>query len=205
VVFGRFSAVEGKIDNNQRPNRRSEIRERIVFVTKVKGESDYRRTECKGEMLRARLNMTLDQVAPAAGPKSSEIRPSLNYQPRVLVVEDHDDTRSVLERFLTRAGFQVAAAEDLKTGLNFLETEPFTAIISDIALPDGTGYALISEARRRGIRAVAIALSAYSYPAEVFQPGITGFDYHLRKPFDLAKLRSLLQTAPESGDAAADN
>jgi CheY-like chemotaxis protein len=111
----------------------------------------------------------------------------------ILVVEDHDDTRTVLERFLTRCGYDVAAAGDLKTGLTFLQTLRFDAIVSDIALPDGTGYALVSEARRRGIGALAIALSAYSYPREVEERKLTGFDYHLRKPLDCIHLRSLLQ------------
>jgi len=114
---------------------------------------------------------------------------------RVLLVEDHRDTRSVIQRFLLRSGFQVVAAADLKTALQLIETERFEIIVSDIALPDGTGYALISEARRRGVRALAIALSAYSYPAEVFEEQITGFDHHLLKPFDPVRLRSLLDTA----------
>jgi CheY-like chemotaxis protein len=118
----------------------------------------------------------------------------------ILVVEDHDDTRDALKRFLTRCGYDVAAAGDLKTGLDFLQTEPFDAIVSDIALPDGTGYALISEARRRGIGALAIALSAYSYPHEVEERKLTGFDYHLLKPLDCIHLRSLLQHEDEKGN-----
>jgi CheY-like chemotaxis protein len=114
---------------------------------------------------------------------------------RVLVVEDHEDTRAVLARFVRSCGFEVAAAGTLKTGLDLLQTEGFGAIISDIALPDGTGYALVSEARRRGINVLAIALSAYSYPEDVLTAKLTGFDYHLKKPFDCVQLRSLLEKA----------
>jgi CheY-like chemotaxis protein len=112
---------------------------------------------------------------------------------RILVVEDHEDTRQVLIRLLTSWGFDVAPADDLQSGLNFLHTQRFDAIVSDIALPDGTGYALVSEARRRGIDVLAIALSAFSYPRDIEQAKVTGFDYHLQKPFDCDQLRSLLQ------------
>jgi len=112
---------------------------------------------------------------------------------RILFVEDHQDTRQVLTRLLTRWGFDVAPAGNLKTGLNRLEREPIDVILSDIALPDGTGYALVSEARRRGKEVLAIALSGYNYPSEVQIAKLTGFDHHLSKPCDCQQLRALLQ------------
>ena len=111
---------------------------------------------------------------------------------RILLVEDHQDTRQVLTRLLTHWGFDVVAAECLESGLNHLDSEPFDVILSDIALPDGTGYALVSEARRRGKDMLAIALSGYSYPSEVHISKLTGFDHHLSKPCDCQQLRSLL-------------
>ena len=127
---------------------------------------------------------------------------------RILIVEDHDDTRDALERFLSRCGYGVAVAADLRTALTLLQSQPFEAVVTDIALPDGTGYALISEARRRGINLLAIALTAYSYPRGVEDPTVTGFDYYLRKPLDTVKLRSLLQQAentPNSIESRLDD
>ena len=117
----------------------------------------------------------------------------------VLVVEDHKDTLSVLEQILTHQGFEVTTAETMESGLSHLQKKHFGAIVSDIVLPDGTGYGLISEARRHGIDALAIAVSAYSYPGDVNEPKLTGFDYHLRKPINSAQLLSLLETIPLSG------
>jgi len=122
---------------------------------------------------------------------------------RILIVEDHDDTRDALERFLSRCGYGVAVAADLRTALNLLQAQPFDAVVSDIALPDGTGYALVSEARRRGINVLAIALTAYSYPRGAEEPRVTGFDYYLKKPLDCMKLRSLLQSAKNTADSVA--
>ena len=113
---------------------------------------------------------------------------------RILVVEDHVDTRNVLTGLLTRWGYDVSPANNLKTGLELLNSEPpVDVIVSDIALPDGTGYALISEARRKGIRVLGIALSGYGYPSDVRIAKLTGFDHHLSKPCDCHYLRTILQ------------
>jgi CheY-like chemotaxis protein len=122
---------------------------------------------------------------------------------QVLIVEDHQDSREQLERCLIRRDYDVATAGDLQTGIDFLDQQRFDVIISDIALPDGTGYALISEARRRGIRALGIALSGYPYPSDVDEPGATGFHHHLRKPVNCDHLCSLLEKSRASEDDAS--
>jgi len=116
---------------------------------------------------------------------------------RILLVEDNQDTRIQLERFLVACHHQVSAAGDLRSGIDLLLTQAFDAILTDIALPDGTGYALISEARRLGVTALNIALSAYAYPRDAEDPKITGFDYYLEKPLDCDRLRTLLDEANE--------
>lgn len=112
---------------------------------------------------------------------------------RILLVEDHRDTRQTLTRLLTHWGFDVAPAENLERGLDQLEHGSFDAILSDIGLPDGTGYALVSEARRRGKNMLAIALSGFGFPTEKQLSLTSGFDHHLTKPFDCQQLRSLLE------------
>ena len=125
---------------------------------------------------------------------------------QVLIVEDHQDSREQLERYLTRRGYDVATAGDLRTGIDSLDKRRFDAIISDFALPDGTGYALMSEARRRGIRALGIAISGYPYPSDVNEPGVTGFDYHLTKPVNCDRLCSLLnESRASAGDASTES
>ena len=111
---------------------------------------------------------------------------------RILVVEDHEDTRQVLTRLLQHWGFDVAVAQTLQNGLSFLETERFDAIISDIALSDGTGYALVNEAKRRRKDVLTIALSGYNSPNDLHIGRLSGFDHHLPKPCDCQQLRSIL-------------
>jgi len=112
---------------------------------------------------------------------------------QVLIVEDNPISRETLKRYLILRDYHVAAAGNLRTGIKFLRKDRFDAIISDISLPDGTGYTLMNEARRLGMRALGIAMSGYPYPSNVEEPGVTGFDYHLTKPVDCDYLRSLLK------------
>ena len=112
---------------------------------------------------------------------------------QILIVEDHPGSREELKRCLARRDHEVATAGDLQTGIEFLDRQPFDAIIADIALPDGTGYALISEVRRRGIHVLSVAISGYPFPSDVNEPGATGFHYHLMKPIDCDYLCSLLK------------
>ncbi|MEP6709732.1 MAG: PAS domain S-box protein [Verrucomicrobiota bacterium] len=111
---------------------------------------------------------------------------------RLLLVDDHTDTRNVLSRLLTKCGHEVATSDTEQGALNLLESGPFDALISDIGLPDGDGYDLVHEAKRRQpIRAVA--LSGYGTEEDIRRSLEAGFDYHLTKPIDISGLRSLLQ------------
>jgi DNA-binding response OmpR family regulator len=112
---------------------------------------------------------------------------------RILLVEDHQDTRQVLTRLLTHWGFDVAPAETLKRGLDELKGEPFDVLHRDICLPDGTGYAQVSEARRHSNDLLAIALSGFAFPTGKELSQRSGFDHHLTKPFDCQQLRTLLE------------
>lgn len=118
---------------------------------------------------------------------------------RVLLVEDHEESREVLARLMRHWGFEVMTAETLAAAVNLL-TVQYDAIISDIALPDGSGYAFISEAKRLQEDVLAIALSGYGSPMDIQIGKMAGFDHHLTKPFDCEQIRSLLATvSPRSG------
>jgi CheY-like chemotaxis protein len=93
---------------------------------------------------------------------------------------------------LDRWGFDVSTAESLKSGLAFVNAKDFDVIVSDIALPDGTGYALVTEAKQKQRALKAIAISGYNSSADVEIGKKCGFDYHLTKPFDCHALRSIL-------------
>jgi CheY-like chemotaxis protein len=112
---------------------------------------------------------------------------------RVLLVEDHEESRQVLGHLLEHWGFEVAVAGNLQNALSLIETDRFDAIVSDISLPDGSGYALASAAKRREQNVIAIALSGYGSSADIEIGKLSGFDHHLTKPCDCQQLRSILE------------
>jgi CheY-like chemotaxis protein len=100
---------------------------------------------------------------------------------RVLVVEDHDDSRDVLEQALTYAGAAVTAAASAKAALESVDT--VDVVVTDIAMPGHDGLWLLDEIRRRERRIPVIALSGYS-DAYVERLAQATFDRVLRKPVD---------------------
>lgn len=114
---------------------------------------------------------------------------------KTLLVEDNADTSRLLARGLTLVGCDVRIVGTVAEALEILIHDPFDVIISDVGLPDGHGIGLI-----HGIRAFcdtpAIALTAFSSPADVARCLEAGFDLHLAKPSEISvifrEMRSLV-------------
>ena len=110
---------------------------------------------------------------------------------RILVVEDHSDTLQALSRLLSHFGHEISLADGAQNALNILGSKEFDVVLCDIALPDGNGYDVIAEAKRR--RPVkAVALTGFSATEDIQRGKEAGFDFHLTKPVDFHELRSVL-------------
>ena len=113
---------------------------------------------------------------------------------RVLIVEDGLDARESLRLLLEHAGHVVETAEDGATGLVKLQAfRPDVALI-DIGLPGLDGYALARLARDRPETAAIrlVALTGYGQEDDRQRALASGFDVHLTKPVDPARLAELL-------------
>jgi signal transduction histidine kinase len=114
---------------------------------------------------------------------------------RILVVDDDEDGRSLLECVLVDHGAQVAGAPSAAVGMRELERFHPDLIVSDIGMPDVDGYAFIRRVRslpaERGGRTPAIALTAYARAEDAERALATGFHAHVAKPVDTAHLLSL--------------
>jgi CheY-like chemotaxis protein len=110
---------------------------------------------------------------------------------RLLLVEDHDDTRQILSRLLSRCGHKVWSTDHVESALKLLESKRFDAVVSDIGLPDRSGYELIALAKQRH-EIKGIALSGFGMEEDVRRSFAAGFDHHLTKPIDFQNLRTIL-------------
>ncbi|RYD69065.1 MAG: response regulator, partial [Verrucomicrobiaceae bacterium] len=114
---------------------------------------------------------------------------------RILLVEDHEPTRSTLLRLLRRHGHEVQGAETLATARALAATGEFELVISDLGLPDGTGHELMA-----GLRAdhglAGIALSGYGMEEDIQRSHECGFYAHLTKPVDMTALEAAIAQMP---------
>jgi len=110
----------------------------------------------------------------------------------ILVVDDDADTRRILSRLLSKCGYEVAAVDCVQGALKLLEKDHFDTLISDISLPDSSGYELVREVKQRQW-VTSIALSGFGTEEDVRRTVEAGFDHHLTKPVNFQDLRSLLR------------
>jgi PAS domain S-box-containing protein len=110
---------------------------------------------------------------------------------RVLLVEDHADTRGAMTRLLKAIGCSVQAAGTVREAVELGEREDFDLLISDIGLPDGNGAEIMRRLRDRHIR--GIALSGYGQEDDVARSREAGFETHITKPINFQTLRDAVQ------------
>ncbi len=106
---------------------------------------------------------------------------------RLLVVEDHPDTERTLALLLRRAGFTVVTAQNVTKAIATAKAESFDVLVSDLGLPDGTGYDVM-----RNVHAIlgipGIAMSGFGMEEDLRRSREAGFSEHLVKPIDVAQL-----------------
>src|SRR5713101_8608378 len=87
----------------------------------------------------------------------TEASPPRGRSLRILVVEDHADTLRVLARLLDHFGHEISVADGAHSALEIVESKEFDVVLSDIGLPDGSGYEVIAQAKRKQpIKGVAL-------------------------------------------------
>jgi len=114
----------------------------------------------------------------------------------VLLVEDHADTRAVLEMLLNRSGCRTVTAKSLKDARARLKEIPFDIVISDLNLPDGDGLDLVREAKQTH-KLKAIAVTGRATDEECDQGLKAGVDCYLTKPIDYQQLKKALFAYPD--------
>jgi CheY-like chemotaxis protein len=115
---------------------------------------------------------------------------------RILVVEDHADTRKLISRLVRDMGHSVITADCVESAMRVMESGPSEAspvdlVLSDLGLPDGSGLDLMRRIRqtRQDRRLKAIALTGHGMEEDVRRSREAGFDFHLTKPITVQALK----------------
>src|SRR5687768_7525575 len=114
---------------------------------------------------------------------------------RILLVEDHVDSARALVRLLSKMGYDVTHAVSVSEARRLCSEQSFGLLLSDIQLPDGTGWQLAGE-----VRAIcnipAIAITARPLLGEAQRYRDAGFYAVLSKPLQVDQLLATIVQAP---------
>lgn len=117
---------------------------------------------------------------------------------RILLVEDHEPTRTALAQLLSRRSYEVATAASFAEARALARQHDFHLLISDIGLPDGSGYDLMAEiGKNSSVR--GIALTGYGMEQDLARSQNAGFVAHLTKPIRIQSLETALNAARSAG------
>src|ERR1700691_2219911 len=113
---------------------------------------------------------------------------------KVLVVEDDDAVRMMLQEGLQRDGFEVVVASNVRDALKLIVTESFDVLLSDLHMPlAGDGFTLVSAMRHTHPEALTVILSGYPAVDEAMAAILSQADEIFVKPIRIGALKELIR------------
>lgn len=111
---------------------------------------------------------------------------------RLLVVEDHVDSAELLAELLQNHGHTVRVATTASDAMAIASEQTFDIVVSDVGLPDTSGYELMSQLRAR-YAMKGIAMTGSGRDSDIEAGKRAGFSMHLTKPVSLRRLEQALE------------
>lgn len=148
-----------------------------------------------------RIEMPLETAVPPSGKSagSASRAATVAVGRRILLVEDHDQTRATMLQILQRRGHFVEGVSTTAAAREKAANGDFDLVISDLGLPDGDGHRLMVDLDGYGLP--GIALSGYGMEHDLARSRQSGFFAHLTKPVDIHALESAIAAAPRRSAA----
>jgi PAS domain S-box-containing protein len=141
----------------------------------------------------ASFTLSMTTVPPVE--RDNEFRERLSQQHqgvRILLVEDHTDTRQIMAKLLSSFGCIVTTASSVSEAMQHSTNEKFDLLVSDIGLPDGSGLDVMRHMRQhQQIR--GIALSGFGQDDDLRRSREAGFETHLIKPVNFHALQEVIR------------
>ena len=114
---------------------------------------------------------------------------------KILFVDNEEDQRIIVQKLLTRLGYNVEAEESPWEALRRVENEHFDLVITDLIMPDMDGTELCERIRQVNPHTIVYAFSGHF---DLFEPEKikrAGFDGHIEKPLQLNELEKQIANA----------
>jgi len=122
------------------------------------------------------------------------------YGRKILIVEDHQESRESLATVLRRARFEVLEATSLKTAFSITFAGQVSAIVSELKLPDGDGLKLLGQLKKNGLECPIVFVTAFGTMNSAIQAIKMGAADFLTKPVTAKDLTEAVHTALRTWD-----
>jgi signal transduction histidine kinase/CheY-like chemotaxis protein len=156
----------------------------------------------QGSIFTLNLKTVGAPVAATANGTTADATPGREKKPvgsrsrRLLVVDDHYDTCTGMKMMLERRGYDITLAHSADQAVEKVRSQDFDLLISDIGLPDRSGYELMRELQNiKQVR--GIALSGFGSEHDISKARAAGFAEHLTKPINFERLEEAIQNLLE--------
>ncbi len=130
---------------------------------------------------------------------------------RILLIEDNEQNRYLMEYLLRKNGFDVVSAGSGRQGIDLAQSLRPDAVLLDIQLPEMTGYQVVEELRRHKEldRVPIVAVTSYAMPGDREKALSSGADGYIEKPIDpetfIFQLQEIFSSFREKGMKDEDN
>ena len=115
--------------------------------------------------------------------------------PRLLVVDDEPDLRTLYELTLLQEGYEIDSAGSVAEALAQLQAATYGAVITDMRLPDGSGLAVLRWLEQAGRPEKAVVITAFGSAENAVEALKAGAYDYLTKPVDLRQFRLVIASA----------
>ncbi|MBI3029213.1 MAG: GAF domain-containing protein [Candidatus Rokubacteria bacterium] len=166
------------------------------IITRHGGEIEVQSREGCGSAFTIRL--PVGQEIPAASDKTLPLKPPRSA--KILVIDDEPEVREVLDELLASQGHAVVACADGRSGLTALEDGRFDLVITDLAMPEVTGWQVASAVKFRHPETPVALLTGYGDRIDPEEARTKGVDFLLSKPFGLEDVETTVAQALWSHD-----
>ncbi len=180
------------------------ICKRLVRI--MGGDIAVESTPNRGSIFSFSLPLSPVALSTLATPTNAAAEPRVMHgpPPHILIVDDLETNRFLLEVFLRRNGFEPELAANGEEALRLASENSYDAILMDLQMPDIDGYLVTQRIRATeppGRRTPIIALTATTNKGTREKCLAAGMDEHLTKPLDLHRFKHLLNTVLASRTA----
>ena len=116
---------------------------------------------------------------------------------KILVIDDEDYHRELMQKLLSKLGYQVEAVESAEDAFSFLASEKVPVIITDLIMLEMDGVEFCRKIRETDNKTFVIALTGHTDLYDIDRLKEVGFDNHLTKPFKIDVIRQAIQEGIE--------